>query len=115
MIGSSAMAKGWNGPAPPDIVFRYHLGRKGAYADQTLTGFDGIIQGEVGQQLSRPLVDAFFARAYCPGQARVAQIRSGQGHGLYAETPGRLSPVPCRWPRRHRLEPGRERNSHPRS
>ena len=43
-IGSSPMANGWNGPAPPGVVFHYHPGRKGEYADQILTGFDGIIQ-----------------------------------------------------------------------
>jgi transposase len=36
--------RGWNGPAPPGVVFHYHPGRKGEYADQILTGFDGIIQ-----------------------------------------------------------------------
>jgi len=43
------------------------------------------------QELSLPLEDEFFARAFCPGHTRVAQIRSGRGYGLYAETPGRLS------------------------
>ena len=42
------------------------------------------------QELSFPLVDEFFARAYCPSQTRVAQNRSGRGHGLYAEASGRL-------------------------
>jgi len=36
--------RGWNGPAPPGVVFHYHPGRKGEYANQILTGFDGIIQ-----------------------------------------------------------------------
>jgi transposase len=36
--------RGWNGPAPPGVAFHYHPGRKGEYADQILTGFDGIIQ-----------------------------------------------------------------------
>ncbi len=36
--------RGWNGPAPPGVVFHYHPGRKGEYADQILTGFEGIIQ-----------------------------------------------------------------------
>ena len=36
--------RGWNGPASPGVVFHYHPGRKGEYADQILTGFDGIIQ-----------------------------------------------------------------------
>jgi len=158
--------RGWNGPAPPGVVFHYHPGRKGEYADQILTGFDGIIQVDAyggyshlakpdrkggkplelafcwahgrrkliaakprkgqfserppivdeallriaalykvedairgsdpdrrragRQELSLPLVDEFFARAHRPGQTRVAQNRSGRGHGLYAETPGRL-------------------------
>ena len=36
--------RGWNGPAPPGVVFHYYPGRKGEYADQILTGFDGTIQ-----------------------------------------------------------------------
>lgn len=36
--------RGWNGPAPPGAVFHYRPGRKGEYADEILTGFDGTIQ-----------------------------------------------------------------------
>lgn len=36
--------RGWNGPAPPGVVFHYRPGRKGAYADEILTGFNGTIQ-----------------------------------------------------------------------
>lgn len=36
--------RGWNGPAPPGVVFHYRPGRKGEYADEILTGFDGTIQ-----------------------------------------------------------------------
>ncbi len=36
--------RGWNGPAPPGVVFHYHPGRKGEYADEILTGFNGTIQ-----------------------------------------------------------------------
>jgi|GEM_PF-2445975 len=50
------MANGRNGPAPPGVVFHYHPGRKGGYADQILTGFDGIIQGEEGRQTVRGTV-----------------------------------------------------------
>ena len=182
--------RGWNGPAPPGVVFHYHPGRKGEYADQILTGFDGIIQVDAyggyshlakpdrkggkplelafcwahgrrkliaakprkgqfserppivdeallriaalykvedairgsdpdrrragRQELSLPLVDEFFARAHRPGQTRVAQNRSGRGHGIYAETPGRLPSVPRRWPRRHGFQPGRKRHPQPR-
>jgi len=55
-IGSIPMANGRNGPAPPGAVFHYHPGRKSEYADQILTGFDGIIQGEEGQQTVRGTV-----------------------------------------------------------
>lgn len=36
--------RGWNGPAPPGVVFHYRPGRKGAYAAAILTGFNGTIQ-----------------------------------------------------------------------
>ena len=36
--------RGWNGPASPGVVFHYHPGRKGEYADEILMGFDGTIQ-----------------------------------------------------------------------
>ncbi|WP_424989757.1 IS66 family transposase [Fluviibacterium sp. S390] len=36
--------RGWNGPAPPSVVFHYRPGRKGEYADDILAGFDGTIQ-----------------------------------------------------------------------
>lgn len=36
--------RGWNGPAPPGVVFHYRPGRKGDYADEILTGFNGTIQ-----------------------------------------------------------------------
>jgi transposase len=36
--------RGWNGPAPPGVVFHYRPGRTGEYADEILTGFEGTIQ-----------------------------------------------------------------------
>ncbi len=36
--------RGWNGPAPPGVVFHYRPGRKGAYAAEILKGFNGMIQ-----------------------------------------------------------------------
>jgi transposase len=36
--------RGWNGPAPPGVVFHYRPGRKGAYAAEILEGFNGTIQ-----------------------------------------------------------------------
>lgn len=36
--------RGWNGPAPPGVVFHYRPGRSGDYADEILEGFDGSIQ-----------------------------------------------------------------------
>ena len=36
--------RGWNGPAPPGVVFHYRPGRKGEYADEILDGFSGTIQ-----------------------------------------------------------------------
>lgn len=36
--------RGWSGPAPPGVVFHYRPGRKGEYAAEILTGFDGTIQ-----------------------------------------------------------------------
>ena len=36
--------RGWNGPAPPGVVFHYRPGRSGDYAEEILAGFDGAIQ-----------------------------------------------------------------------
>ena len=36
--------RGWNGPAPPGVVFQYRPGRKGEYAAEILDGFNGTIQ-----------------------------------------------------------------------
>ena len=36
--------RGWNGPAPPGVVFHYRPGRKGEYAAEILNGFNGTIQ-----------------------------------------------------------------------
>ncbi|QCI99241.1 IS66 family transposase [Agrobacterium larrymoorei] len=36
--------RGWNGSAPPGVVFHYRPGRKGEYAAEILNGFNGTIQ-----------------------------------------------------------------------
>ena len=36
--------RGWNGPAPPGVVFHYRPGRKGEYAAEILESFNGTIQ-----------------------------------------------------------------------
>ena len=36
--------RGWGGTAPPGVVFHYRPGRKGEYAGEILTGFNGTIQ-----------------------------------------------------------------------
>ena len=36
--------RGWNGPAPPGVVFQYRPGRKGEYAAEILDGFNGTFQ-----------------------------------------------------------------------
>jgi transposase len=36
--------RGWNGTAPPGVVFHYRPGRKGEYAAEILKGFNGTIQ-----------------------------------------------------------------------
>lgn len=36
--------RGWNGTAPPGVVFHYRPGRKGEYAAEILTSFNGTIQ-----------------------------------------------------------------------
>jgi len=48
--------RGWNGPAPPGMVFHYRPGRKGEYAAEISDGFNGTIQGEAGQQTVRGTV-----------------------------------------------------------
>ena len=190
--------RGWNGPAPPGVVFHYRPGRKGEYADEILAGFDGTIQVDayggyshltkpdrqggkplllafcwahgrrkliaakpkkgspivdeallriaalyeiehairgsdpdrrhaVRQDLSRPLVDEFFAwlaaqaarvsRKSDLGEAMAYMLKRQGGFrvsGAYAAPPGpRSPPTPWRWPRRYRLQPGRERHPQP--
>ncbi len=189
------MANGWNGPAPPGVVFHYRPGRSGAHAEEILAGFDGTIQVDAYggyDRLARktrtggapltlafcwshgrrkliaarpkagsPIVDEALRRiarhfprtdggqwlilqdrgrhprqdprspprgpagavpsagrrllrlALRPGGPGVAQIRSRQGHGLHAQAPGRLPAVPRGQPRRHGLQPGRERHPQP--
>jgi len=50
------MANGWNGDDPPAIVFTYAPGRSGSLAMDILAGFNGILQGEEGQQTVRGTV-----------------------------------------------------------
>jgi hypothetical protein len=50
------MANGWNGGDPPAVVFTYAPGRSGSHAMDILTGFNGILQGEEGQQTVRGTV-----------------------------------------------------------
>ena len=40
--------RGWNGPAPPGVVFHYRPGRKGEYADEILMGaHSGVIRSGI--------------------------------------------------------------------
>jgi len=56
--------RGWNGSAPPGVVFRYRPGRKGEYAAELLEGFNGTIQ-----------VDAYGATRTLLRQTARAAIR----------------------------------------
>jgi len=97
------MANGWNGPAPPGVVFQYHPGRKGEYADQILTGFDGIIQGEEGQQTVRGTVCPTDAYGGCSPLAKPdrkggkpLELAFCRAHGrrkLIAAKPRKGSPI----------------------
>jgi transposase len=175
--------RGWNGPAPPGVVFHYRPGRKGEYADEILTGFDGTIQVDayggyahlakpdrkggkplqlafcwahgrrklikakpkkgspivdealvriaalykiedairgsspdhrraVRQDLSRPLVDAFFSWLAAQA-ARISQIRPRRRTRLHAPAPGGLPALPRRWPCRNGFQPGRKCDPQP--
>ena len=55
-IDSSPMANGWNGAYPPAVVFTYAPGRSGSHTMDILKGFNGILQGEEGQQTVRGTV-----------------------------------------------------------
>jgi len=55
-IGSRRVANGWNGNDPPAVVFTYAPGRSGSHAMDILAGFNGILQGEEGQQTVRGTV-----------------------------------------------------------
>jgi hypothetical protein len=74
------MANGWNGDDPPAVVFTYAppsrrvlafacqaTGRSGSHAMDILKDFNGILQGEEGQQTVRGTV--------CPTNERAATSR----------------------------------------
>ena len=78
--------RGWNGTAPPGVVFRYRPGRKGEYAAEILKGFNGTIQGEEGQQTVRGTVcptNAYGAYTHLAtpkrpgGEAAAARLHRG--------------------------------------
>ncbi|OZA14159.1 MAG: hypothetical protein B7Y02_04960 [Rhodobacterales bacterium 17-64-5] len=48
--------RGWGGEDPPAVVFTYAPGRHGSHAMDILRGFEGILQGEEGQQTVRGTV-----------------------------------------------------------
>jgi len=63
------------------VVFHYRPGRKGEYADEILTGFNGTIQGEEDQQTVRGTV--------CPTNA--------YGGYTHLARPDREGGKPCSW------------------
>jgi len=69
--------------------------------EDAIRGTDPGRRRATRQELSRPLVDQFFAWLAAQGRTRLAQIRLGRGHSLNASPPERLAIVPRRRPHRH--------------
>jgi transposase len=81
--------RGWNGPAPPGVVFHYRPGRKGEYAAEILDGFNGTIQ-----------VDAYGAYTHLATPKRTGgdplRLAFCWAHGrrkLIKAKPGKGSPI----------------------
>ena len=81
--------RGWNGLAPPGVVFHYRPGRKGEYAAEILDGFNGTIQ-----------VDAYGGYSHLATPARVGgdplKLAFCWAHGrrkLIKATPKSGSPI----------------------
>jgi transposase len=81
--------RGWNGSAPPGVVFHYRPGRKGEYAAEILDGFNGTIQ-----------VDAYGGYSHLATSDRMGgvplKLAFCWAHGrrkLIKATPKRGSPI----------------------
>ena len=69
--------RGWNGTAPPGVVFHYRHGRKGEYAAEILHGFNGTIQVPAHGLPSKPLPgNGCLWRLYPPCHAKTHGRRS---------------------------------------
>ena len=87
--------RGWNGPAPPGVVFHYRPGRKGAYADEMLTGFSGTIQVDAyggythlakpDRQGGEPLKLAF---CWAHGRRKLIKAKPKKGSGALSVKQG---------------------------
>ena len=68
--------RGWNGTAPPGVVFHYRPGRKGEYAAEILHGFNGTIQVPSHRCKQRLPGNGCLWRLYPSGHAKTHGRRS---------------------------------------
>jgi transposase len=90
--------RGWGGPAPPGVVFHYHPGRAGEYADEILAGFDGTIQVDAygayshlakpGRKGGKPLALAF---CWSHGRRKLIAARPKAGSPIVDEALVRIA------------------------
>jgi transposase len=90
--------RGWNGPAPPGVVFHYRPGRKGEYADEILTGFNGTIQVDAygdythlakpDRKGGKPLQLAF---CWAHGRRKLIKAKPKKGSPIVDEAPVRIA------------------------
>jgi transposase len=90
--------RGWNGPAPPGVVFHYRPGRNGDYADEILTGFNGTIQVDAyggythlakpGRKGGKPLKLAF---CWAHGRRKLIKAKPKKGSPIVDEALVRIA------------------------
>jgi len=92
--------RGWGGTAPPGVVFHYRPGRKGEYADETLTGFNGTIQVDAYggyTHLATPKrtggvpLQLAFSRAH--GRRKLIKAKPKKGAPIVDEAPVRIAAI----------------------
>ena len=84
--------RGWNGPAPPGVVFHYRPGRKGEYAAEILQGFNGTIQVDAYSgytHLSKPAREGGeplkLAFCWAHGRRKLIKARPTKGSPIVDE------------------------------
>jgi transposase len=91
---------GWNGPAPPGVVFHYRPGRSGDYGEEILSGFDGTIQvdayggyhrlSKAGRTGGKPLKLAF---CWSHGRRKLIEAKPKAGSPIVDEALLRIAAI----------------------